>query len=167
MKKMTIAKLAALMAVMTTGVTHAAVSDVNAQSVDVTFTDSAVLYHTLKQNGPFATGSADALAHPIVATGTVTSTSLSPIAIQWGNSGSEACLTGETTSCTIKNDQGASPMTFKLEQLGGVELPIAGLADDGWYGKGLGQLNYNIKLESGAMASGSYRLTVSAASYSA
>lgn len=167
MKKMTIAKLAALMAVLTTGAAQAAVSDLNAQSVDVTFTDSAVLYHTLKQNGPFATGSADALAHPIVAIGAVTSSSASPIAIQWGNTGSEACQAGETTTCTIKNEQGQNAMVFKLEQQGGAELPTAGVTDDGWYGRATGQLNYNIKLDSGTMASGSYRLTVSAASYSA
>lgn len=171
MKKMSIAKLAALMAVMATAGAHAAVSGVNSKSVDVVFTDSAEIVHNLKQNGPFVSGSADKLVHPVVANGDVTSkTPTTHIAIQWGNSGAKACLDAgalPTTSCQLNNTVGLNPVTFKLTEAAGVELQDAGAVPDGWYGKTTGLLNYNIQLDSGVLAEGVYTLQVSAAAYSA
>ncbi|MBH2766582.1 hypothetical protein I5Q31_05595 [Serratia marcescens] len=172
MKKITIAKLAALMAAVSVGAAQAAtITDVNPQSVDVTFTDSTEIYHTLQERGPFATGSADSLAHPIVAVGSVTSkTPTTHVAIQWGSSGDTSCVVSgglPTTTCLVNNAEGINPMTFKLVQQGGADLPDAGATADGWYGQTTGQLNYNIKLDSGVKAEGAYRLTVSASAYQA
>jgi hypothetical protein len=181
MKKMTIAKLAALMAVLSTGVAQAAtITDVNSQSVNVVFTDSAEIYHTLSQNGPFAVGSAAALGNPIVAVGTVRTTDDANaaglhLAIQWGSSGDQSCMasggTFPTTSCTIKNSQGSNELTFKLVESGGEELSNAGATADGWYAYAVdntnAQLKYGIKLDAGTKAEGSYLLTVSASAYAA
>ncbi|WP_439070483.1 hypothetical protein ACSJL3_005180 (plasmid) [Serratia nevei] len=169
MKKMSIAKLAALMAVMATAGAHAAVNSVNSQSADVTFTDSAEIVHTLEKNGPFPSGTADSLAHPVVAVGKVSSkTPTTHIAIQWGNNGVNSCLGGgaqPTTLCQLNNTAGVNPVTFKLLQAGDVELPNAGATADGWFGKTTGLLNYNVRLDSGVLAEGVYTLQVSAAAY--
>lgn len=171
MKKMNIAKLAALMAVMTAGVAQAAtptITSITTASQDVVFSSGLTVTHTMDKLGPFPAGSAAALGNIPVALGHVKGgDQATHVAIEWDKAmaGCSEADPATLSSCTIKNTLGANPMTFKLTEAGNGDLANAGDSADGWFGNGTNALEYSIKLAAGANALGVYRLTVNAAAY--